>query len=140
MVNFILSAHIFRVLSLKGHIYDMSVVLFPQILPYAGCWVVDYSYNYDQNFILTQKYKDYLRRICEAKAKEDDVISQNWSHYPIRSNFTMSRFPNLAQHSYLVNYANAKSLMAETTKNNTNHVASPKLGNCVNLPLYVSKI
>ncbi|CAO2815187.1 unnamed protein product [Amaranthus hypochondriacus] len=75
-----------------------------------------------------QKYKDYLRRICEAKAKEDDVISQNWSHYPIRSNFTMSRFPNLAQHSYLVNYANAKSLMPETTKNNTNHVASPKLG------------
>ena len=88
-----------------------------------------------------QKYKDYLRRICEAKAKKEDAIPQNWTHNPFRSNFTMSRFPNLAQHSYLINYAHAKSLMAETTKNNTNHVASPKLrGNCNNLPLYDSKI
>ena len=57
-----------------------------------------------------QKYRLYLKQICEAKARDQDGMPYNWNQTPFRSGFTWTQFPTLAHNSYLLNYASALSL------------------------------
>ncbi|CAO2821125.1 unnamed protein product [Amaranthus hypochondriacus] len=57
-----------------------------------------------------QKYRLYLKQICEGKASDQDGMPYNWNQRPYRSGFTWTQFPTLAQNSYLLNYASALSL------------------------------
>ncbi|KAJ8448689.1 hypothetical protein Cgig2_010576 [Carnegiea gigantea] len=72
-----------------------------------------------------QKYRIYLRRMCESGGSMQNGMPHNWNETPFRATFSWSQFPTLATNNFLLNYSN------NTRPNNTTvSLVNPPFGGC----------